>query len=736
MARLLVTYLDLPSAPKKSDAAGPASERWMALERAQRGSFSRVVVFAARDFHWERLLADDYGANGFAGATADATPTADGSAPAAEPAAEASAPEVAVTPAAPEASESAAPEAVGDSESDAHDGTAVPSDEELEQAAADAGLDNDGDDDEAAPAAPSDAPAEAAATEGRARRAPRPRKAPTHVAPKDRAELLARLEKMRAGGNPDVGALACVATGIGERFGLGDVACRTAPGHVREKDQATLVRMLALAPRSGESVTIDLADAPRPLAAIALVAGHAVYQARPDVSVDDVWFDRSTGAPQSAKPMLDLLRQQAILGDAARGRATFGLVSTVAREPMTKALLPFAHRIQVATGFASPMDLWKAGRAIRERFTDEPSTLAEAALGAFAKADAGDLPWSRRQLALARAAADRGRPFLAAAHCREALISGLLEAYGQNPCRGWVTPTGDVPPDARVRPREVAAAVLGSDEIRRLVPDLDPAWRTAGNPRARYLHIAPTQGDPGLMKAALNELGMLLKFTVAALDDGRLKAIADGIPWDAFLIRGLEAGARLAPPKDMRRGGDRRDRGPRPPREGGEGEPRPEGAPDRGPRPPREGGDRGPRPPRDGGDRGPRPPREGDRGPRPPREGGDRGPRPPRDGGDRGPRPPREVRVHGGPPRMDGPERPRQVPIGGSTEVNVVRGGLGNLGQALAAAGIAPNRKPQRDPRPPQPPAAEAPPAPPTPVEPPAPETPPASDFDVAGPSV
>jgi hypothetical protein len=60
---------------------------------------------------------------------------------------------------------------------------------------------------------------------------------------------------------------------------------------------------------------------------------------------------------------------------------------------------------------------------------------------------------------------------------------------------------------------------------------------------------------------------------------------------------------------------------------------------------------------------------------------------------------------------MDGPERPRQVPIGGSTEVNIVRGGLGNLGQALAAAGIAPNRKPRAILVGGDPPAAEAPPA-------------------------
>ncbi len=722
MARVLITYVDGPSVSKKPTPEGLNPERWMPIERALRGSFTRVAILAARDFHWERLIADDYGAAGFAvepptpteTPVIDAGPLADSAAPPADASAESQAPD-ASTHTEDESHQD-------DSGADTDTPLAIPSHEELDEEAAAEGLDHH--DESSAPAVATEPGAEAvptSSTDDKPRRAPRERRAPTHVPPANRAELLMRLEKMRAGGNPDVGALICVAEGIAQKFGLPPVACRLAPGHVREKDQSALIRMIVLSARPGESLTIDLADAPRPLAAFAIVAAHAVAQTRPDVTLDEVYFDRSTGAPQSAKPLLDLMRQHARLGEAARGRATFGLLTTVAREPQAKPLLAFAHRIQVATAFASPMDLSKAARAIREKFTGEPSSIAEAALRAFAHSDVGDAPWSARQLGMALSCAERGRPFHAAAHCREALISGLLEAYGQNPCRGWVTPTGDVPPDARVRPREVAAAVLGSDEIRRLVPDLDPAWRTAGNPRARFLHIAPTQGDPGLMKSALNDLGGLLKFTAAALEDGRLKAIALGIPWDDFLIRGLEAGARLAPPKEPRRG----DRGPRHPGE----MPRPfEG--DRGPRPPQDGpprGDRGPRPSREG-------PPPGDRGPRPDRAGGpphDRGPRPPRDDG---PRAPREVRVHGGPPMMgDGPSRPRQVPVGGTTEVNIVRGGLGNLGQALLAAGLAPDKKP-RNPRPSEEHAVP-------PVAPPQmsteqtpPPTPPAS-FDVAGPT-
>jgi hypothetical protein len=270
------------------------------------------------------VLLDDFGANGFAGAPAESATPADAApgrrrVPRDGTDSQTTA-EAVMTPAAPEVSDAAVAEAAADADGDAHArGPPCRATRNSRQAAADAGLDKD--DDEAAPAATPESPAEAGAPDGRARRAPA---AVAAEGPDARAAEGVAPNSSRASGC----GRAATPTSARSRASRSASVSASASATSRaarpraicaEKDQATLVRMLALAPRAGEHPSRSISPTPRVLfAAVALVAGHAVDQARPDVSVDDVWFDRSTGAPQSAKPML---RPLASTSDPRRCRA-------------------------------------------------------------------------------------------------------------------------------------------------------------------------------------------------------------------------------------------------------------------------------------------------------------------------------------------------------------------------------------------------------------------------------
>jgi hypothetical protein len=339
---------------------------------------------------------------------------------------------------------------------------------------------------------------------------------------------------------------------------------------------------------------------------------------------------------------------------------------------------------------------------------------------------------SHQQLRLAQAAIHGGNLPQGALHLRESLVSACIEAYGRNPSRAWI----DVPQSGgaqQVRPREVAAYILSLGPAHARCPDLQTAWPLLSLARNRYVNTSPTPVVAGQLKDQDHEVHRCLEMVQIVLGQERLAGISEDISFDDAVKQAVDL--RVLRPRE---GGGRPRRGNRPTRGDGDGR-RAGGEQDRGRGAP---GDRK-REPR--GAPGPR-----TRGPR-----GDQG-QPPADRGPRPGRPPRERPDDRGPREDRGPRPPRREdPADPTPRVTNAGGGLGNLGLALAQAGLADpggdrrrgHDKPKGDRPAPAPPGSAGPkPAPPTDAAPPPPPPPPPppqppraeevaeQDFDVAGP--
>jgi hypothetical protein len=738
MRRILVT----PPEPPVSAEAAASGELPHWVEAAKRGGFEHVALLGSTRLRWERLLGE--------------APPADASGPHAD-----------------DAFAAGALDASTDSDSQGHDehadessagGDAAP----VESAAA-----------EAAPveAAP-EAPAEAAPADGvvvahpspalsaaQAPSEPKPlgpagpvaklRKGPPKEAPASRAELWRRLVFQAQTGRIDPAAMDAVGKALAERWGLASVECHCVAQAQGDRDVASFVRRVAAVPVPGDKVVFDFSCGPRSWVGLGVAAAHTVAAARAEVEVEDLVLERrDDGGPTSGKNLFPLIRSHGVLGEMRRGNYLPEVLEELKRDPRSQPLAPLYERLLRALEFGSPVETSRAARALVERAEQirrekkqRAFDATDASFGPTVTALLADESWSKTELSLAREALRRRNSYLAASHVREALISCLLEAFDVAAGKAWFPARGPEG-EGRVRPRDVASGYLSSKFARDVIPDLDFVWSHVGNPRAKYLLVGPVHQDPGLMRSAAEGLNKILHLAEQILSDGRLKALTEATPFEKLVEMAVSCGdARVRPLRPGRkggRGGDDDDDGP----DGGEGDvpetkesaegaapaAAPAAAPERG-------HDRGGRggPPR--GDRGPRPQGGGQGGPpRGDRPQGDRPPRgdgPPR--GDRGPRPPREIRAHGGPPPMggggggDGMERPRSVPIGGELKIEKVRGGLGNLGAALAQAGVVKAPAPKPAPKKVDAPSAEtdgggaAVPAEPTPPSAPA--------FDVGGPA-
>ncbi|HYC79128.1 MAG TPA: hypothetical protein VEI02_16020 [Planctomycetota bacterium] len=767
MRRVLITPPEPPTVAVEVSADDARLPRW--VETARRGKFDHVALLGSARLRWERLLGE--------------------------------APPVDAT-GAPEAgsAEGGRVEPTGSHDADSgethdghegHDGgdadgsaTHVETGATTEPAAT--GTD-------AAPAAEAGAPADVASPENAppsvvahaaeavfdAPPAPaRPagpvaklRKGPPKEPPRDRAELWRRLVFQGQTGRIDPAAMESLGKALAERWQIPSVECCAVAQAQGDRDVASFVRRVAAIPEPGDRVTVDVSEGPRAWVGFGVAAAHTLAAARAEVELEDLILDRrDDGAAASGKGLFPILRSHALLGEMRRGNYSPEIVEELKRDPRAGPLVPVYERFVRGLEFGSPVETARAARALVERSEQirrdrkqRAFDATDASFGPVVTALLADEPWSRTELAMAKEAQRRRNAFLAASHLREALVSNLLEVFGVAAGKAWAPARAPDGSEGRVRPRDVAAGYLGSAFARDVIPDLDAVWTAVGNPRIRFLLTGPVHQDPGAMRSAAEGLNELIKQTQAILDDGRLKALTVDTPFEKLIAMAVAEGdARVRPLRPGRKGGKAEDddghedeAAPAAPAEGTAGGAAPPAPADA--RPPRRDRPRGDRPQRAEGRHGGPP-----RGPR--HEGGPsaaHGHGAPQGGGatrPEGPRRedrPREVRVHAPGPRHDGPptERPRSVPIGGEIKVERARGGLGNLGAALAQAGLV---KPKTDGRKEAPrgerpaektashargeptpaPRREADADPPAAAEPPAepaPPTPPA--FDVGGPA-
>jgi hypothetical protein len=799
MARQLVAFVD--GAPEDggpdSGAAPPQGSpfaRWPSIEHARSGGFEHLILISSVRFRWDEVVA--HVADRELAPPEPSTPPRAPAAPAGEGPAEApkavkpakhaeaeEPPEAEPAPEAP-AAEDAAPSPEADahaeaggatSEDDAHSetgGTAAEDDAHSETGGP--AVEDDAHSETGGTAAEADAHSEtggavAASSEKREARQEKKPGGERRPPPKSVEDLRSRLHHMAQTGRIDRNALDALGRELSRELGIASVACRVLPPFSRDREQVSFIRSVLGLIRPHEPVAMDFADGPRSVAALGLTLAHGLASLRPDVPLTELTMDRARNLGFHPKSLLHAIEIQELWRDVTRGTTPIALVEHMRQDPRLQVLAAPYQRYARALEFGSPAEAARAARTVHQRIAelvekgvekDDWIAAIQPALDAMTGGLVAEQPWSRRQIWMADASSKRGMHFLTALHLREALISGLLEAYGQNAARGWAAtgPGGETQQaDSRVRPREVMAVILGDPHSFRIVPDLGEVWKWVGNPRSRFVMTSPVAVDPAILRDGNHALANMPTLVRAILDEGRFKAIVEALPYEAAIEVAIGRNAvRIAPVRGKRgrRGEGDAEHG------GGEGAPHEgEGAADAGGQ--AEAGPGGP--PRDFRPRtdGPRfrpPPR--DRRP-PPRQ--DRPPRPAFDRPRPGPDRPREVTAHDrrGPPRgprpSDGDVHATSIPVGGTIEVGRASQGLGNLGFALKNAGLNPTpkgtkeRPPRKDAapaehRPSAPPPAESsaeasaasapPPAPPPePAKEAAPAPAPAPDFDVAGPS-
>jgi hypothetical protein len=685
MPKQLIAFVDcLPEGAREGSAAPHPSasplERCPALHAAQHGGFEHVILIADPRFRWDEILVgpDD---RLLPDAVGDATP-----APHADPPPETEAP-----PAEPSAGEVPAPEVAPDAAPEP-----APPEPVAEQAAGE------------------EAPPRAARRE--------PKRAPSRTL----GELRARLRHMSQGGRMDRSAVEQLGAELSRELGIPSVACRVNPPFARDREQVAFIRAVLGLLRPNVPAVLEFADGPRSTAALGLTLAHGIHALRTDVPIAELTTDRSRNLTVHPRSLLHAIEIQELWRNAAAGLPAPALFEHLRADARLQSLAAPYQRLARAVEFGSPAEAARAARSVKERIDlpasdkDDWAAAVRPAVNALADALASDRAWSLRQLWMAECSERRGAHYLTALHLREALVSGLLESYGHNPAKGWAPAGAGEHAEDRVRPRDVMAVVLADPESARLVPDLGQVWEWVGSPRTKFATTSPVALDPALLRDATRALGTLVPLTRAILEQGRLKAIVEALPFEQAI--GLAVGqhsVRVAARKSRR--GQRRGPHAAP------------GAPDAGE----------PGPIRDGATAEPAAPAPPPRRPREPRRGGEPArPMPAR---------PREVaarrRHHDDDRRGAGPVDPSapvtSIPIGGVIKVERASHGLGNLGLALRNAGLNPAPEGRKDKAAPGPqkPRVETPPpeaaaeaeAPAGAGPPPTPQPAP-GEFDVAGP--
>lgn len=633
---------------------------------------------------------------------------------------------------------------------------------------------------DAAPAADAAlAPAEGAAVEAPpvvAEAAPAAAPAPQvfkrqHVA--DRRPLTERLLQQALTGRPDAAALDALASRLAEHLKMKSVRCVLISDPTSPRATLHALNTLSRLPEEGDRVHLDVSFGPRSLPVAAFLAMQYLERFRPDVEVGHVFMASPEHADdQGIVPLSgmdgpnEMLHWMGQFEALLEGRAPQGLHRAFVRDRWLNRLAGPYVRFQRGQRFGALSEVIEGARLVEEKRASlrrlpatHPFRLFNSVLAAAMEPFTSDAPVSTKQYIVAVQALQQGNLPLAALHLRDTLLSACLEAYGRDVGITWM----DVPGSGgaqQVRPREVASFILSTPALAAEMPPLDIVWPLIALARNRYVNTSPSAVRAGQLKDEDHEVARAIEMVGSLIRSKAFAKLPELFAFEAAVHQSIDLGAiRPRDSFDNRRGGGgrgpRNERGRRPDRRGPRDGGRREGGPPEGANPPVEGapveggaapaqgaqGGDAPRQGREGGpreggnfrgERGPRGPRrergDGPRGDGPPR--GDR----PREGGnfrgERGPRPDRGPRPEGG-PRRDRPRRDDNMPE--DTTPRVTRSpGLGNLGLALAQAGLVSSpRRPERE---------EPKPTPPADVVPPqerAPEAPPQSsgnDFPVAGP--
>ena len=600
---------------------------------------------------------------------------------------------------------------------------------------------------------------------------------PRKVHVPDTRSLSDRLQAQARTGRPDAGALRALSQRLAAALRLEDVRCVLISDPTSPRATMHALRTLSEMPADGDEVHMDVSFGPRSLPVAAFLAIQFLRRFRPEVRAGSVFMaapehaDEKGIVPVNTLDGADeMMHWMGLFEALVDGRAPQALHNVFVHDRWLNRLAGPYVRFQRGQRFGALSEVVEGARLVEEKRrglrrlpSTHPFRLFDPVLRQALRPFVADTAPSSKQFVLAAQALYQGNLPLAALHLRDTLMSACLEAYGRRAAEAWM----DVPGSGgaqQVRPRDVAGFVLSTPSVAEQLPPLDIVWPLIAMARNRYVNTSPTTVRAGQLKDEDHEVARAVEMVGALLHSGAFAKLPELMPFELAVqqsidLRAVRArdgfegrpnrGPRRGDRRDDRRGpprgGDRRD-GQGDPRGGGHegnqgGAPRGDAAPQgsapaggeggaatgAGSGAPRQGDNRGNGDSRFRDNRGPRRPREGGfqggrdgGGPRGPREGGGRpfGDRPPRPEGDRGPRD-----FGDRPPRRDD-----NNPADTTPKVTQSHG-LGNLGLALAQAGLHARGKdqPPRDETPaPQRTESVAPVTPP--------QTPTNPEFPVAGP--
>lgn len=475
----------------------------------------------------------------------------------------------------------------------------------------------------------------------------------------DTRPLRERLAAQAATGHPDKDALASLGQRLASRFGMAEVQCLLVSAPTDDRSFQATMRNLTELPREQEEVHVDVTHSDGLMTTVAFLALYYLKRLRPGVKTGDLL----QGAPdhkdvQGHAPVLRLTAPFGVLDwihsfhDLQSGHPTSELHRILNADKRLQALAGPYVRLQRGMQFGAASEVVQGARLLEERrrrLSRLPYShryrIFDPVLAEFLKPFSTGRPLSRLQLDLGRFAMAAGQPGFAAMYLREALLSHVLELFGQNPSRTWT----EVPQSGgaqEVRMRDIAAYALTTAEARAKAPDLETAWPLLSEAKRHYLNVSSGMVPASQLKNADHEISRLTHMTLEILEKGVLAGLEETRTFEDLI---KEAVDRMAiRPREPRRKGRRKGRSGGGPTGGGERGPR-SGASQAG------GARRGGR--RDTQERPSRGPGHRDEGPRRRRRGG-------RDPEDLSPR------------------------------VEKVGGGIGNLGLALAGAGLVEGDQP------------------------------------------
>jgi len=462
----------------------------------------------------------------------------------------------------------------------------------------------------------------------------------------DTRSLAERLQEQARTGRADKGALAALGERLARAIHIENVRCVLISAPTDDRSfQASLRGLVELA-GEGDQVHLDVTYGERTVPLLGTLAMHYLRLFRPDVRCGRIF----EGAPEHAdssgvapvltlEAPLDLLQWMHAFLDLQRGMAPASIHAILNGDRRLQGLAGPYVRYRRGVAFGAVSEVIQGSQLIeerRKRISRLPYAhrfrIFDQVLRRTIQPFLGEAPTSHRQLELARNALALGHPPLAALHLREAALDYVLERFGQNPTRVWT----EVPQSGgtqEVRTRDVASYVLSTPEARERFKDLELAWPLLQEARRHFSNIPGSTIPAGMLKQADHEITRIHDIVRNLILKDALRGIEEGRTFEDVTKESIDRQA--VRPREARK---RRRRGTRA--------------------------------------EGSRPSSEGRRRSRPAGEG---------EGG-------RQARGRG--PRGERP--PRRDPADTTPRVERARGGMGNLGLALAGAGLVPEPSPPR----------------------------------------